>query len=59
MKVFYMTEAGNSLVLLPVEQTIKDAIHTVAKHLNRKYGMPATEVRFIFTKPTNYIVENS
>jgi hypothetical protein len=46
LKVFYMDEAGYSLVMLPVEQDIKDAIHTAAKHLNRKYGMPITEVRF-------------
>jgi hypothetical protein len=54
-----MTEAGKSLALLPVEQDIKDAIHKVTKHLNRKYGMPAKEVRFIFTKITNHVVENS
>jgi hypothetical protein len=41
-----MDEAGYSLVMLPVEQDIKDAIHTAAKHLNRMYGMPITEVRF-------------
>lgn len=46
LKVFYMTEAGKSLVFLPVEQDIKDVIHTVAKHLNRKYGMPVTEGNF-------------
>jgi hypothetical protein len=53
-----MTEAGKSLVMLPVEKDIKDAIHTVTKHLNRKYGMPVTEVRFRFTKITNHVVEN-
>jgi hypothetical protein len=41
-----MTEAGKSLIFLPVEQEIKDAIHTVAKHLNTKYGVPAMEVRY-------------
>jgi hypothetical protein len=59
LKVFYVTEAGKSLALLPVEQDIKDAIYTVTKHLNRKYGMPVTEVRFRFTKITNHVVENS
>jgi hypothetical protein len=44
-----MTEPGVSLVMLPVEQDIKDAIHRVAKHLNRKYGMTTTEVRFLST----------
>jgi hypothetical protein len=42
-----MDEAGYSLVMLPVEQDIKDAVHTVAKHLSKKYGMPVTEVRFL------------
>jgi hypothetical protein len=41
-----MTEAGKSLIFLPVEQQIKDAIHAIAKHLNRKYGMPVREVRY-------------
>jgi len=44
-----MTEHGFSLVMLPVEQDIKDAIHRVAEHLNRKYGMTTTEVRFLST----------
>lgn len=44
-----MTEPGFSLVMLPVEQDIKDAIYRVAEHLNRKYGMTATEVRFLST----------
>jgi hypothetical protein len=44
---------------LPVEQGIKDAVHTVIKHLNRKYGMPVTEVRFRFTKITDDVIENS
>jgi hypothetical protein len=44
-----MTEPGFSLVLLPVDQEIKNAIHRVAEHLNRKYGMTATEVRFFST----------
>lgn len=43
LKVFYMTEPGFSLVMLPAEQEIKDAIHRVAEHLNRKYGMTATK----------------
>jgi len=44
-----MTEPGFSLVMLPVEQDIKDAIQRVAVHLNRKYGITATEVRFLST----------
>jgi hypothetical protein len=44
-----MTEPGYSLVLLPVEQDIKDAIHRVAEHLDRKYGMTVKEVRFLST----------
>jgi hypothetical protein len=44
-----MEEAGYSLVMLPVKQCIKDAVYTAAKHLNIKYGMPITEVRFKVT----------
>jgi len=44
-----MTEPGFSLVMLSAEKEIKDAIHRVAEHLNRKYGMTATEVRFLST----------
>lgn len=57
LKVFFMTEPGYSLVLLPVEQDIKDAIHRVAEHLNKKYGMTAKEVRFLSTT-CNRITEN-
>jgi hypothetical protein len=44
-----MDEAGYSLVILPVEECVKDAVHRAAKHLNKKYGMPITKVRFIDT----------
>ncbi|KAJ4436871.1 hypothetical protein ANN_17003, partial [Periplaneta americana] len=44
LKVYYMTDAGKSFVLLPVDQEIKKTVSTAAKHLNRKYGIPAKEV---------------
>jgi len=50
-----MDEAGYSLVMLPVEQDIKDAVHTVAKHLSKKYGMPVTEVRFLQYKIISWL----
>ena len=40
-----MDKAGHSIVMLPVEVAVKKAIHTAAKHLNTKYGMPMKEVR--------------
>ncbi|PSN48701.1 hypothetical protein C0J52_13546 [Blattella germanica] len=38
LNIYYMADAGFSLVLLPVEDEIKKTILFVAKHLNTKYG---------------------
>nr|CAD7423966.1 unnamed protein product [Timema monikensis] len=46
LKVFFMDDAGYSLVAVSVEQEIKNLIHKAAKCLNNKYGVPVEPGNF-------------
>nr|CAD7196627.1 unnamed protein product [Timema douglasi] len=46
LKVFFMDDAGYSLVAVSVEREIKNLIHKAAKCLNNKYGVPVEPGNF-------------
>nr|CAD7257109.1 unnamed protein product [Timema shepardi] len=46
LKVFFMDEAGYSVVSVSVEREIKNLIHKAAKCLNNKYGVPVEPGNF-------------
>ncbi|XP_075220056.1 fatty-acid amide hydrolase 2-like isoform X2 [Lycorma delicatula] len=45
LKIYYMYEAGPSLVTIPVDQEIKKTIHKAVEHFKTTHGCPAKNVK--------------